>query len=165
MGNRNGFAVRQLAVAGAVIGFLLIVAIAVPNVLRQTRNSSRTQDVHILGVALKDAQIATNNAAMPDSCNNTQAQCFIRTAQLAYYDNTSSSETVITYYRNNKPFDKFSPQLDAADNKGADKQVVIHSYAKCGPSGPTGDGASRGDSIAQYAVETLTGISMACKQL
>jgi len=164
MVNRKGFAVRQLIIAVVIVGFLLIVAVAVPNVMRQTRNSSRTQDVHVLAIALKDMQLTSSNAGLPESCNNTQAGCFTRDAKLAYYDNTSSSDTVITYYRNTKPFDKFSPQLDMAQ-PGSSNRVIMHTYTRCEQGAPTGDGANRSGVVALYAIETFKGSVAACKQL
>ena len=164
MVNRKGLAAMQLVIAGVVVGVLLIIFIAVPNILRQTRNNSRSQDVHLLGLLVKDQQQASQTGMLPASCNNTQADCFSRQIKLSYYDNTSNSDTVITYYRNQKPIDKYSPQLNIEDSKVVDK-VYIHSYAVCDGDVPTGQKATAGSNIIQYAVETFTGPKLVCKNI
>jgi competence protein ComGC len=161
--NRNGFTAIQLLITGVIIGVLLIVLIAVPNALRQTRNSSRTQDAHVLGLLIKEQQLISQTASLPNSCNNTQKDCFSRKTKLSYYDNTSLDETVITYYRDATAFDeKFSPKLDPADIDVTNK-VLIHTFAVCGPDGPTGAGAGVGSIAIQYAIETLFGPKLVCK--
>lgn len=165
MVNRKGFTAIQLLISGVIIGVLLIVLVAVPNALQQTRNSSRTQDVHVLGILIKEEQIASRTAALPGSCNNTQADCFSRKTKLSYYDNTSLEETVITYYRDSAPFDeKFSPKLDLSDIDVTNK-VVIHTFAVCRANGLTGNGASTGTVAIQYAVETFFGSKLVCKNV
>lgn len=162
MVNRKGFVAMHLVVAGVVIGVLLIIFIAVPNAMRQTRNSSRTQDIHLLGLLIKDQQLASQTGFLPPSCNNTQANCFSRLAKLSFYDNTSNSDTVITYYRNEQQFSKYSPQLDVNDSEVTGK-VYIHTYATCDQDRPSGHNASRGSVIIQYAVEGFTSPRLVCK--
>lgn len=160
--NRKGFTAIQLLITGVIIGVLLIVCIAVPNALRQMRNSSRTQDAHVLGLLIKEQQLV-GQTALPNSCNNTQKDCFSRKTKLSYYDNTSLEETVVTYYRNAPAFDeKFSPKLDLSDADATNK-VLIHTYAICGPSGPTGVSATPSSIAIQYAVETFFGPRLVCK--
>jgi hypothetical protein len=162
MVNRKGFAAMHLIIAGVVMGVLLIISVAVPNVLRQTRNSSRTQDIHLLGLLVKDQQLASQTGLLPSSCNNTQPNCFSRLAKLSFYENTSNTETVVTYYRNPQQFNRYSPQLNLNDKEVADK-VYIHTYATCDYNTPTGHNASMNSVIIQYAIETFTGPKLVCK--
>ena len=163
MVNRKGFAAMQLVIAGVVIGVLLIIFIAVPNVLRQTRNNSRTQDVHLLGLLVQDQRLASQTGMLPSSCNNTQADCFSRRAKLSYYDNRSDSDTTVSYYRNQQAFNRYAPQLDVHD-KSVTRKVFIHTYATCDDQGmPTGQNAGMNSVIIQYAIETFGGPQLICK--
>src|SRR5690349_5051934 len=151
--NRKAFTVVQLLVSAVVVGLLLIIFVAIPNVMRQTRNSSRAQDIHVLGLVIKEEQSASSRGALPDSCNSTQPSCFARTASLSFYDNISSVDPVISYYRNSKPFNEDSAHLSKSDDDVTHK-VVIHTYAVCDDSQPTGAAASAANIAFQYAVET-----------
>jgi hypothetical protein len=162
--NRKGFTVVQLLVSGILAGLVLIFAIAAPNALRQTRNSSRAQDTHVLGLLIKEQQTTSSTASLPDSCNNTQRSCFSRGAKLSFYDNTSLEDTTVTYYRNAKPYSELSPRLELSDPRITDK-VIVHSYAVCHDQKPTGEGASAGNIIIQYATESFRGKKLVCKQI
>jgi Tfp pilus assembly protein PilW len=161
MVNRKGFTVVQLLVTGVIVGLLLIAFVAVPNVMRQTRNSSRAQDIHVLALVLKDQQAASSTGFLPQSCNNTQPSCFIHDASLALYDNTST-DTVITYYRNTKPYNDELPHL-SLDDENVTHKVVMHTYAICDGGELTGQKAGAGSIAMQYAVETMHGAKLVCK--
>lgn len=164
MNNRKGFTVVEWLIASSIIGFLLIVFIAVPNALRQTRNNARVQDINALAALIKEKQTASQTGSLPNSCNNTQYGCFSREAKLSYYINTSNSETYITYYRNTAKFDELSPRLDLEDDAVTSK-VFIHTYAVCRNQEVSGDRASSGHVAIQYAIETLSGPKLQCKGL
>lgn len=164
MDNRKGFTVVELSIAFAVVGFLLIVFIAVPNAMRQTRNNNRVQDVKALAAALKEKQVVSQTGALPESCNNTQHNCFSRQANLSYYDNTSNRETYITYYRNAAKLNELAPQLDVEDEAVISK-VLIHSYATCERDVLQGGNASPTSVAIQYAVETMSGPKLQCKNV
>jgi type II secretory pathway pseudopilin PulG len=164
MVNRKGFTVVELLIAFAVIGFLLIILVAVPNALRQTRNGSRVQDVNALASLVRERQAISQTGALPASCNNTQAGCFIRDIDLAHYDNTSDVETYITYFRNTSRLNELSPQLDIEDEEVTAK-VYIHTFAICDGNRLSAEQASAGSVVIQYAVETVTGVALLCKNI
>ena len=164
MVNRKGFTVVQLLVAAVVVGLLLIVLIAVPNVMRQTRNSSRAQDIHVLGLVIKDEQSVSSTGALPASCNNTQANCFAHAASLSFYGNTSDADPTIAYYRNTKPFNEKSAHLSQSDDD-ITRKVVIHTYAICNDGQLSGEKAGAASIAIQYAVETMRGVKIVCKAI
>lgn len=164
MVNRKGFTVVQLLVAAFVVGLLLIILVAVPNIMRQTRNSSRAQDIHVLGLLIKDEQSVSSTGALPASCNNTQISCFAHTASLSFYDNNSDVDTNITYYRNTKPFNVDSAHLRPSDDDIAHK-VIIQTYAVCNDDQLSGETAGAASIAIQYAVETMRGVKIVCKSI
>lgn len=157
---QGGFTIIEIMIVLAIAGLiLLVVLLAVPALQRNARNTERKADVARLAAVLHET-ISAANSLIPDTCNGSEASCFVRQANLVQYDSNSNR----VWYR----------RLTAPNNSGAAQfdEVKIYNYMRCNldydwvadgsPIGGSGHlaiptGASNGSFVIIYSLETAGG--------
>lgn len=142
----NGFTIIEVLIVLAIAGLImLVVFLAVPALQRNSRNTTRKNDVSSLLGAYSE-YVNNNGGAVPATCDGDDTTCFVKDAKLSHYDNTTA--TGVTFTKN-------TAAASPAAVTNLD-QVRIYSYTKCAASGggTTTTNASSRNIVALYAVES-----------
>jgi prepilin-type N-terminal cleavage/methylation domain-containing protein len=169
MHKQRGFTIIEILIALAVAGLMvLLVFLAVPALQRTTRNNVRHKDAGLLLAGVVNSRAESTNGGLPDTCNTTQADCFLRDIALGYYKEPDASSPTVSasFIKLDHPYTSADAQLHVGDDDATDR-VVLYSYAICDESGssPTGQFASPQSVVVTYALETFNDIAMQCKQI
>jgi prepilin-type N-terminal cleavage/methylation domain-containing protein len=164
----KGFTLIEILIVLAIAGLvLLVVFLAVPALQRNARNATRKQDVAVV-LAYVQEYITNNDGHLPfSSCNNTEADCFLRDVKLNYYDNqTTDSNNISLWHREYLgPFnDAVDQQLDPSDSLSRER-IIIRTWTTCNGGLLTGVGANKNDIAAQYVIESAGDGSRQCLEI
>jgi prepilin-type N-terminal cleavage/methylation domain-containing protein len=164
---QSGFTIIEILIVLAVGGLiLLVILLAVPALQRNARNTQRRHDV-AQTLALIQEYTLLNKNNIPDSCNNTWPDCFLRNMELSYYDNESLEVNNVSLWNREGlgPFnDVLDHQLDPNDPISSER-ISVRTWSKCNGGLITGDGAKERDAAAQFVIETFSGGSLQCVQM
>lgn len=170
----SGFTIVETIIVLAVAGLiLLIVLMAIPTLLRNSRNNQRKQDVQAILEAVSHYQLS-NSGDLPSSTAPLQ-----RLPKLTYY-----SPATINYYTpascsvpNSGVYITFcisadwtqAPTTPVNNLSNSLDTVLIYNHEKCDPSNPSQGqraGAGYNDVIALYAIEVGNGsVASQCEQM
>ncbi len=152
----GGFTIVETLIVLAMAGLILmIVFLAIPTLIRNSRNNQRRQDVQIILGSVSHWEL-NHSGDVP----NTPTDNFLQydTSKLTYYDPTTEITSMTLSPGALVP--AYTPDLD---------KVYIYNYQKCSstsPGSPTPQGAGYNDVVALYAIETgNSGVSPECQQL
>jgi len=166
--SQKGFTIIEVLIVIAIgAAILLIVLLALPAMQRNARNTQRKKDVGIVMTYIQE-YILLNEGALPNSsCNNTEADCFLRDIKLSYYDNQSTTTNNVSLWNRFSigPFnDESDPQLNP-DDPISRERISIRTWSRCNGSLITGVNAQKQDIAAQYVLETFSGGSLHCIEM
>jgi len=152
----GGFTIVETLIVLAIAGLILmIVFLAIPTLIRNSRNNQRRQDVQIILGSVSHWEL-NHSGDIP----NTPTDNFLQydTSKLTYYD--PSTEITSTTLSPGASIPAYTPNLD---------KVYIYNYQKCSAASfgtATPQGAGYNDVVALYAIETgNTGLAPQCQQL
>lgn len=148
----EGFTIIEVLIVLAIAGLImLIVFLAVPALQRNSRNTSRRNDVGRVGSTVSEF-VSNNNGALPTSANVTA----IRDAagRLSQYDFTAEPTSLMIASGG-------TPAAISDIN-----QIRIVTARKCGTGGAVTDSGASARSVAiQYAVESSSGVTAVCQEV
>lgn len=161
----RGFTVVETIIVLAISGLILLMVLyLVPTLQRNSRNSSRKNDVTVILDKLASFQL-NNSGAMPAVANN-----FLANARLSYYDRSSISfetslpstlTTEITIVSTN------SGVAGLNDTNNSPDRIAILNHRRCSEANTAAvsDAAGFRDVVAIYGIETAGGGSSKCIQM
>jgi prepilin-type N-terminal cleavage/methylation domain-containing protein len=157
--DQRGFTIIEIMIVLAIAGLImLIVFLAIPALQRNSRNTSRKEDVGRIGAATTEF-VSNNDGKLPQitTASYTDAQTIVKSAgNLGQYDFSGfgiGNFSIVT------------GAATVANPNSKDKiQVVLN--AKCGSGGAaTSTGASNRQMALQYAIENSGGTQPICTEL
>lgn len=168
MGESNksgGFTILETVIVLAIGGLmLLMVFYMIPALQRNSRNTTRKNDVAIILDKLASFQL-NHSGAMPASTDD-----FLANAKLNYYN--KSSITFFDSLTNTYPTDitivaTNGGVVSAPEENNSSDKVVIYNYRKCNDtlSASVSSAAGFRDVIALYGIETSNGSASKCIQM
>lgn len=152
--SKAGFTIIETLLVLAIAGFILmIVMMAIPTLLRNSKNGQRKQDVASILQAVSRYEL-NHSGTFPPNCASSAPPCFLSYAKLSHYDPANVIVEV-------------NGALNGAVAGVTDgDQVIVRHYYKCAAGGGASDqGAGYRDVVALYAVETADGTASQCQQL
>jgi prepilin-type N-terminal cleavage/methylation domain-containing protein len=161
---QGGFTIIEMLIVLGIVSLILsMVLLALPALTRNSHNSTRRDDVHMILSAVS-AYGLNHGGNFPDELLNFpdgtygDSAAFLRaTTKLSYYDISN-----ITLRNPGAPgVDESSISVDL-------DHVTIFNYQKCDPSAPgkpTRLGAGYNDVVAIFSIETSSGRAQQCAQL
>lgn len=156
----DGFTIVEVFIVLAIAGvIMLLIFMAIPQLARNQRNGTRSQDVAVILNAVSRYQL-NNSGAFPNCGSSAATSCFasisgnppvLDQSKIHFYDVSASSVSVL-----------IQPQTPlAVVGPSTNLQVVaVYNYQKCDPDNPgkaTSASAGFTDIVALYAVETGSG--------
>lgn len=161
----NGFTIIEVLIVLSISGLILLLSLyMIPTLQRNSRNSSKKNDISVIFDQLSTFQ-SNHSGAMPTALDD-----FLRHANLSYYDKSSVSFTDVNSPSLSSDITIVTATGGIANITNAytdvDK-VAIFNYRKCNPdmTGATSNTAGYRDIVALYAIETRTGSESKCKFL
>ncbi len=135
----EGFTIIEVLIVLAIAGLIiLIVFLAVPALQRNSRNTSRRNDISKVGGSVQE--ILNNNNGRVDSVTSDAINAAIG-ANLSYYDFTANAPSVTD---------------TAGNNDTGVETIVVVSNARCEGSNTTDTDASPRQFAIMYSVESGT---------
>jgi prepilin-type N-terminal cleavage/methylation domain-containing protein len=164
---QQGFTIIEVLIVLAIAALiLLVVFLAVPAMQRSARNEQRRRDVGAVLTFIREQALLGGNR-LPHSCNSSQHWCFLRDQNLSYYDNQSDEHNNISFWNRTSDgqFDSSTDEQLEPNSPRSTERVLVRTWARCDGNQLTGEGATRHDIAAQFAIETFSGSGVLCVEI
>lgn len=155
---KNGFTIIEVLIVLAMAGLILsVVLLAIPALMRNSRNNQRKQDVSNVLDAVSSYAL-NNSGRLPDAASNPSDATFLDTqrVKLAFYEPNLSFGTL----PGGGGGIAIIPQVSGSGGGESNADLntaVIYNYRKCDAANPgaaTTVGAGYRDIVAVYGIET-----------